>query len=430
MHKVQTISSLALVVGLLAIACGDNTPERPDGSTGHDARMMDDGGSQPDAGGLHFPLTPPPDGQGVQLNYQFPLDAGEQVHTCQYFVLPAGQELDVSKVESAFNSGVHHFLVYLTPMTKAEVPTLDPFDCSPGGLYEHLGVADGFRTSYYSEKPSFSLAFPPGIALKFPSEAVVAFEVHHLNASTQPVMAQIDVNLWYSTETVTGEVGDFQLYDILIYVPPRGTFSTTVQCHMPANITLLTGIAHTHFRGSAYRSFAVKNPGPMETRMPLVMADSYAAMGEPVIYPNGGVPLAQGDILEFSCDWQNMDDRPYAQGPNAYDNEMCMYIGLYYPRQDLATDRCWNPGDGPLLNGTKNGADAMSCFMAATDFADKQKCVVDTCPGASTAMNNFFNCAGVNCVQVCSLEINDACNMCITQHCVNEFFMAQQATCN
>ena len=52
----------------------------------------------------------------------------------------------------------------------------------------------------------------------------------------------------------------------------------------------------------------------------------------PVDVFDPGLTIAGGSRIEFTCEYDNPEDRPIYQGPRTSD-EMCMLIGSYYPAQ-------------------------------------------------------------------------------------------------
>ncbi len=52
------------------------------------------------------------------------------------------------------------------------------------------------------------------------------------------------------------------------------------------------------------------------------------------------VTVHAGSIITYSCTYDNPSDETFVQGQSAATNEMCILDGMYWPRQDTATELC------------------------------------------------------------------------------------------
>src|SRR6185312_4195319 len=97
------------------------------------------------------------------------------------------------------------------------------------------------------------------------------------------------------------------------------------------------------------------------------------------------------------------------QGMSAANNEMCMFIGLYYPAMTEADDNC--DGADEYGQGTVSCSDTLSCLQACpsgsndpstADFSPcVQKCFVQSCPGATTPLLAALDCISNKCPTEC-----------------------------
>jgi hypothetical protein len=134
-------------------------------------------------------------------------------------------------------------------------------------------------------------------------------------------------------------------------------------------------------------------------------------------------------------------------GPSAQTNEMCMFVGLYYPDLGSSVDNC---DDGDLFGtGTSTCPDVYDCLVACstagqaamingTDYPPcVQKCFVQSCPAASGPVDTLVNCLFSNCsgpctcstqTQVCTTADSSACTACVqSTMCSAEWTACQQA---
>ena len=53
------------------------------------------------------------------------------------------------------------------------------------------------------------------------------------------------------------------------------------------------------------------------------------------------MPIQAGPCDRYYCDYDNTQGtQAYFQGQSAVNNEMCMFIGLYYPAMTPADEQC------------------------------------------------------------------------------------------
>lgn len=387
---------------LCVAACGDD----------------DGGGGTPDAGGSPDAappelLDPPPDGEGLQLRMQARIEAGQEITYCQYFVLPAGAGVDVSRFEHRYTAGSHHLLLFPTTLTAAEV-AMDQamFDCASRGDLKNLGVA------YGAQEPDGDMTYPQGVAMHFDSEEVVLLQSHYLNTNDQAVDADVRVNLWYATGAITAYAGTLFYYDWAILVPPApGTATVKMRCTVPTDITVLYASSHMHRRGVGFRSWLTG--GDLAQPLALHMTDDWESPDPTTWTPP--LTIQGGQAIEYECDFKNDLPTTVIEGPSAETNEMCMFVAGYYPKLSEAAEFCLEPGSGPQRNGTKTCAETLSCFGGTQDPIAQEQCLMDTCAASSQPFNDFVLCIIRN-------DCQD--NGCIAQKCGTEYTACQSAACN
>ncbi len=155
--------------------------------------------------------------------------------------------------------------------------------------------------------------------------------------------------------------------------------------------------------------------------------------------------LKAGTAIRWYCDYNNTSgSTEYFQGQSAATNEMCMFTGMYYPAMDQASEYCISnmdmfgtgtatcattssciqacpPGSAPTMLGSSTGsADVSDCW---------QKCLVASCPSASTPLFAQLQCIGAHCQTECSGSGTN-CDSCAISNCANEVGACQQAACN
>ncbi len=353
-------------------------------------------------------LEPPAAGEGVQLVMRATIASGQEVTYCQHYVLPEGGSFDVSRLEHRYSKGSHHMILFTTALKPSQAQPV-PFDCGTQAL-------PGTGIVYAVQQPQGQVEYPPSVALKLPGSSVVLVQSHYLNVSPQPVDAEVRVNLYTSRVPVTTEVGNLFFYNNEILVPANGEYTARMHCEIPSDVTMMFATSHMHRRGVGYRSSLSGSTLFTTTQWENV---------EPKVF-NPLMTVRGGQAIDFECDFKS-DGRAYVDGPSATDNEMCMFLGSYYPKLDAGTEFCGRGDSGPVHSGTKACGASILCARAATDPVAAKACFIDTCGGSSRAMNRLSSCIFANCVQKCPGAEFDACVM---GSCGAPFQTCLDATCN
>ena len=124
--------------------------------------------------------------------------------------------------------------------------------------------------------------------------------------------------------------------------------------------------------------------------------------------------------VDFECRYDNPDDRAIIEGPGA-DDEMCMFVGGYYPRTAVPFgETCTiRGGSGPIFHGTRTCAESLGCLSEATDRVGAQACWDATREEDSGRLVDLaWQCASDRCSEVCDRRgIRDGCMTCLAERC-------------
>ena len=124
--------------------------------------------------------------------------------------------------------------------------------------------------------------------------------------------------------------------------------------------------------------------------------------------------LSAGQMIDFRCKYMNNEAHTISQGRTTRD-EMCMFVGLYYPK-DMKTELCsmtddWGGrylGANWIGNGTAGGAQTAGCLQAATGASaahgDFDACVVNACPAISAETSSAARCLASRGLGQCPTE--------------------------
>jgi hypothetical protein len=100
----------------------------------------------------------------------------------------------------------------------------------------------------------------------------------------------------------------------------------------------------------------------------------------------------------------NPGDTDVMQGLSAATNEMCVFVGAYYPR-DTKFETCSTSGNWSDLSnaatyigtGTTSCTDTLTCLSSAKPTSQDQGdslygCIVDSCPGVAKPLTAALDC--------------------------------------
>jgi hypothetical protein len=358
------------------------------------------------------------------------VDAGTEAFKCQYFQLPAGAAYVVAGSHS-YTPGSHHMIMFRTDLTAIPSGQDQMMDCYEGtsNVMSHVrGVVYGAQT------PTGSQIYPQGIGLEMNAGEVVMMQSHYLNPSGGTLNAEVDVTLTISDGTgITTKAGSLFFYDPFIDVPAgvRGS-RATMRCPIPANITLLQANSHFHKRGYDYSAF-LDDPSGNEATTPFYTSTDWEHPGN-LASP---ISIAAGSFVRFGCTYDNMNGtQEYFQGPSAQNNEMCMFIGTYYPRMDDPSQEfCLPPRSDEFGTGKVACGATLNCLKKCPPVdisipdgglpsgtgqevnSCTQSCFVASCPGVSAKLFALLACTQANCKTECADPSSSACNNCGTNFC-------------
>jgi hypothetical protein len=359
----------------------------------------------PDAGAPL--LEAPPPGTGRQLAMDVAIAPGQETEQCQYVVVD--QEVDITRFEHVYTRGSHHLLLYQTDLAPSAV-TAERFDCT-GAQFTELGVAG---IAYAAQVPAGDLAYPTDVGLRAEAGSVLLVQTHYLNASSEPLEAQVRLNLWFAAQPAPVLAGTLFFYDWAIHVPAGQPATAHMRCAIPEDVTLVFGMSHMHKRGVGYRA-TLEGAGGNAAPTELFATTEWEGV-EPRRYAPA-MAVEGGSTIDYRCDFQGEAGRTIVEGPSADANEMCMFIASYYPRLDQPTELCAGPGSGPVFTGTKTCNETLSCVRGAgVDAVASEACLVDTCAASSAPAVELMKCVNFQCGAACA-QGQAQCDSCALNTC-------------
>jgi hypothetical protein len=331
---------------------------------------------------------------------------------------------------SEFTVGSHHLLVYETDLASIPAGESGVGDCYEGteaGLADYMNHIRG--VVYGAQVPTFSTTMPPSVGIPYTAGAVLMFQVHYLNATASDFQATADVHLSVATSGITTNAGVLFFYDPFIDVPAGEKATASLRCPIPQAITVLGATSHYHSRGVGFQAYLDPGSGPPATT-PFYTSDNWVSPA--IMTTSTQVPA--GSYIRYYCDYDNtLGNQEYIQGPSAANNEMCMFIGTYYPAMSEADEECF-AGD-TFGTGTATCMETVDCLATCPpddagpegiDYNECiQKCNVGSCPNAGGAIGSYVDCLQASCASQCAgstaANPSSACTSCVEANCLSQY---------
>lgn len=360
----------------------------------------------------------------VVLTMNLTVPAMTELHQCQFVQVPAGADINVVGFAHRYTLGSHHFLLYQTDLTAIPPDMTGQYDCTWGNepIMQHSK-----NIIYGAQKPSGAFPFPAGVAVTIPAGSVLIMNTHYLNQNPAPIATTVQAGLDTTTpDKVTTQAGAFLFYDPFIDVPANSQASSGGRCPVPADVTIINAFTHYHYRGSKMQVWVDPVPAaPVAT--PFYVTTDWE---HPQDF-QGPATWAKGSVVRFQCDYNNTESTEIFQGPNAKTSEMCVFAGLYYPKQAHSFESCSQYST--MGFGTKTCSATASCLQACPPGDAPmgvaigpcwEHCVAAGCNGAVDRALLLFGCVSNQCSAECAPVDGGApgaaCATCQSTKCVNE----------
>jgi len=276
-----------------------------------------------DAGASH-PVAdagpPRPEMPATFIADAFDIPPGGEMFRCQNFDNPYRRDVAVLSSEAFMTVGSHHMFLFLEQTPGALGPL---FECS--GL--------SFGTSIHTAQKSESrIDYPPGVGMIVPGTNGFQIMVHYLNTSTELIHAVVAVTL-HATDPSNVRIHASQIFanTISVNIPARSKGTVKHSCGIPTDVNLFTAVSHMHSHGVHYVARSSDGQLLYETKD--------WAEPEPWRFTPPRL-LRAGSTIDITCDYDNQTDQDLTFGESAATNEMCIFVGGYYPAMDGQSITC------------------------------------------------------------------------------------------
>jgi len=303
-------------------------PGCPEDATSTTPTVEPDASVTPDVS-TFVPLTPPPEGEGFQLTFNYTVEPASEAWICDIVTLPnPGAISNVNRVEVQQTPGTHH----LTLSALGLVPGSSPF---PPGRYpceEIYGnqslMEDQIMFFGNQGTAEDEMILPPGVAATLPGGIDIIYEMHYVNPTQEPVELYSIINAWTIPDAqVDDGIWGGSVRDEHINIPAGAASHTEwTRCAMNRDVEVLFLASHMHELGV---EFTIRPwDGGAEAGDIMYSNDDWHVPQIVQYDPPLVVPKGQG--FEFACTWKNPFDQMINYGSNATD-EMCNLAVVFKP---------------------------------------------------------------------------------------------------
>jgi hypothetical protein len=234
---------------------------------------------------------------------------GGEVYKCQNFANPFGADVDIIYSESFMAPMSHHMFAFREQgLTDAPME-----DCSGLEIAEYIHTA---------QTPQEIVTYPDGVGRFLPATDGIRLQAHYLNTSTDTITAQVTLTVHYvDPSQVTAHAASVFLNNLGVRAAP-GESTSTKTYSLPYDIKLIGAGSHMHSRGVNFLANVVGGQDLYQT----------TDWDEP--QPVGfdpAIDILTGQQIQWACTYQNETAQTLTFGESASTNEMCIFVGTYYP---------------------------------------------------------------------------------------------------
>jgi hypothetical protein len=296
------VTRTSIVLALLAVGCGtDSSP-----------------------GGDEI-LPAPAEGEGIQVAYSAVAAPGEEIWKCNVTDLPSAKYLEVNRVESVQNDGVHHMDLMAIALA---APNLEPGEYDCAALYEQYpSLMDQGILIYASQQANQEINLPAGVTAELLPKLRVMHEIHFVNPTDEPITAYSKINAYAYDGEVVQTIWGGAVRDTTIAIPANATNHVEwSRCVMNKDVDVLFLSSHTH--ALADKTEIRRFDGHTAGELLYTNTDWHA----PPLKDLTAAPLhvAAGTGFEFACHYTNRAPAAVNWGFKASD-EMCQIALVYTP---------------------------------------------------------------------------------------------------
>jgi hypothetical protein len=247
---------------------------------------------------------------------------GQEAFRCQNFANRYGRDVAVVSSEVFMTVGSHHMFLFMqqNEQNEGDGPLVECSGLS-FGTYVHLAGTSESRVDY-----------PPGVGMMVPATDNFQIMVHYLNSTSDTVHAVVAATL-HARDPADVPIHASQIFSntLSVNIPAKSKATVHQSCGIPKDVNLFTASSHMHSHGVHY--IARSSDGQ------LLYETNEWAEPQPWTFSPPRL-LRAGSTIDVACDYDNQTDQALSFGESAATNEMCIFVGAYYPAADGESITC------------------------------------------------------------------------------------------
>lgn len=229
----------------------------------------------------------------------------------------------INQVHNVLGATSHHFIVY---QVDDQVERPEPYPCSP---FEGSGSSSNLLM--ITQKADDRLRFPNGVAYELQPGQMIRLELHFINVSAAPQMAEATSTF----ETVDEDAVEFEagiefLGGGVPSIPPMSTSSVNHIVGVdPAleSVKFFAITGHQHKLGTNVLVNLVD--ADRNLVQPVYDVENFTWDEPETTRHDPPFQIPPGGAFDLTCDWNNTTDAPVGFGTSV-DDEMCFFWVYYY----------------------------------------------------------------------------------------------------
>lgn len=313
---------LLSVLLVLLVGCGDGGESNGAGGTGDTGGVVGTGGTSGTGGAA-------PDGSFTIKWGPTEVPAGDESTQCVVKRLGNDAPVFISQIRNVLGATSHHFIVY---QVDDVVERPEPYDCFP---FE--GSGSEANLLMITQKADDLLRFPEGVAYELQPGQMIRLELHYINVSAAPQMAEATSTFGMVNEDRVQFRAGIEFLGPVAFPRIEPGKTTTLESLVDVNSALenvnffaITG--HQHKLGTNVLVELLDEDRAVVERVydieNFVWDEPETTRHDPPFQiPSGG-------SFNLTCDWDYTNGVPEMDPPvifgTSVDDEMCFFWAYYY----------------------------------------------------------------------------------------------------
>lgn len=276
------------------------------------------------------PLNPPENGFQLHLG-PFEVNPNFEREFFQYTDTKQNEDIFVNRIEIEMRSGSHHFILYsfIPGTTNEDLPVYDESrelrNESGGLVLSTLRSMQHHQFFAGTQWPRHDYKYPPGVALKLPSNFGLDQNTHYVNRTDSIMIGEIYSNIHTIDESEVLHVAElFTMTNRDLVLPPKKVTTITKTFEVNTKTSIGQVFSHAHEKMT---EFVVEIDGGPRDGEVIYWTDDWEH--PPILDYDPPITLNAGEGLKLITTYDNPTSETVRFGFASTD-EMMILFGWYY----------------------------------------------------------------------------------------------------